>query len=227
MDAMQVLWDQSTEQYVMLYQGYNLQPSQWGLGIATSSDGHSWARLPTNPVVDLTVPVGDVRGYCWPLGLTVGEVAGFTGYIAGYSKNNGPCEVYRINAPNISSWTPDTAVVLPAGELGSWDAQGAVSLAIAELDGIRYMFYVGFGDWEAYDGYRITKNQFLGWATWDGASWQKMGDPIPLHTNEEGFVNSVAAVTVGSRIHLWVTDDYSGIQAVGYFLFDPNREEAQ
>ena len=27
MDAMQVVWDPQTEQYVMLYQGYNLQPS--------------------------------------------------------------------------------------------------------------------------------------------------------------------------------------------------------
>ncbi|HNC96644.1 MAG TPA: hypothetical protein PLA94_10850 [Myxococcota bacterium] len=232
MDAMQVLWDSGTEQYLMLYQGVNLDKSLWGLGVATSSDGHTWARLPSNPVLDLTEPKGKVNGYCWPLGLTKGDIAGFTGYIAGYTSPNGPCEAFRINSPNLRDWEPDTNVIFEAGKAGKWDDQGQLSLAIANLKKERHMFYVGFGDWEDHPGYRTTKNQFLGHATWDGSAWQRDADPLPLHNTEGGDVNAVAAVTVGKRIHLWVTDAYTlddgtETQAVGYFLYDPDREEEE
>jgi hypothetical protein len=46
-----------------------------------------------------------------------------------------------------------------------------------------------------------------------------------LNTTPEGAVGAIAAVTVGSRIHLWITDDYDGAQGVGYFLYDPHHKE--
>lgn len=221
MDGMQVVWDPQTEQYVMLYQGYDLDGDEdWGLGVAVAEDGIGWRRIESNPVVNLTVGAGRVVGWCWPLGLTLGEVAGFTGYVAGYT-NTGHCEVYRINGASVKDWTPQTDIVLAAGERGAWDDEGFVSLAVSELNDTRYMFYSGFSDWEDHDTYRSAQHAFLGMATVQGDVWVKEPDIVPIHMTENGDVSAVAAHTVGTRIHMWITDDYDGVQAVGYFLFDP------
>ena len=55
----------------------------------------------------------------------------------------------------------------------------------------------------------------------DGNTWTKTGGVIPVHQTNSGDVTSVAAHTVGSRIHLWITDEYDGQDGVGYYLFDP------
>ncbi len=39
----------------------------------------------------------------------------------------------------------------------------------------------------------------------------------------EGGVSGVVARTVGSRIHIWLTDTYGDDQGIGYFLFDPHE----
>jgi len=238
MDAMQVVWDPTTEQYVMLYQGYNLDnfPTTWGLGAATSPDGLDWTRLPYNPVVDFTNAGIDDPSWCWPLGLTLGQVAGYTGYVAGSDDFSQKCEVFPINAPDVTSWTPSQNKVYSAGPNGSFDDEGFVSLAIAELDGVHYMFYAGFSGWIDFGTYRTTDNHNLGWATsTDGKNWtrglipeartvsgQDSGaGPIQLREVNTGLVTAVAAHRVDDRIHLWVTDDWDGNQAVGYYLFDP------
>jgi len=226
MDAMQVIWDEETAQYVMLYQGINLSQNSWGMGVATSADGLGWDFLPGNPVIDLLQPQGNVMGYCWPLGLSKGIVAGFSGYVSGYRSPDGPCEAFRINGINIATWQPTENRVLAAGNFGEFDDQGFVSLSTAKLGDTHYMFYAGFGDWVVQQGYKSTKNHYLGMATSnDGETWNKTGEVIPVHMTPEGMVTSVAAHTVGDRIHLWITDEYDGSSAVGYFLFDPNRSE--
>lgn len=98
------------------------------------------------------------------------------------------------------------------------------------------MFYVGFGEWEEHPGetYITSKHQYLGWArSTDGLHWEKEPEPIPIHKDAlsgTGEVGSVAAVAVGSRIHLWVTDTYTlegqgEVDGIGYFLFDPARRD--
>lgn len=226
MDGMQVVWDPNSDKYVMLYQGYNLEgDTDWGLGAAISADGRSWKRIESNPVVNLSEPVRGVS-YCWPLGLTLGDVAGFTGYVAGATAT-GHCEVYRINAANVNNWTPDTDMVFPAGERGTWDDEGYISLAIAEQGGDRHMFYVGFSDWEDHTTYRSAMYPFLGMATMEDGEWVRQPDPVPVNMTPGGDVSAVAARTVGSRIHLWITDDYDGVSAVGYFLYDPEAAAAE
>jgi hypothetical protein len=228
LDGMQVLWDNDTSQYVMLYQGYDLGgTTDWGLGVATSDDGRAWKRLPGNPVVNLNVTEAPIVGWCWPLGLSLGEVAGYTGYVAG-SQRSGKCEVYRINASDVQHWTPDSDMVLAAGENGEFDDQGFSSLAVASIKNDKYMFYAGFGDWEDHsdEGYRSALHHFVGLATVQDGVWVKLGR-VPINTTDNGDVGGIAANTVGGRIHLWVTDTYEidGVeqQAVGYFLFDPAR----
>lgn len=238
MDAMQVVWDPTTDQYVMIYQGYNLEntPSTWGLGVATSNDGLDWTRLPYNPVVNFASDDFDEPSWCWPLGLTLGQVAGYTGYVAGSKDFSQKCEIFPINASDVTNWTPSTNPIYEAGTNGSFDDEGFVSVAIAELDGIEYMFYVGFSDWEDLGAYRTTQNHRLGWATsTNGKDWTRglvpeartvSGDntsagPLQLRETETGSISAVAAHRVDDRIHLWVTDEWEGVQAVGYYLFDP------
>jgi len=234
MDALQVLWDPSTSQYVMLYQGYNInnpRNSIWGMGVATSPDGVVWDKLASNPVIDLTTSgVAGVQGWCWPLGLSLGQTAGYTGYIGGYARANGACQVYSFRSADVATWTPKAEVVLPAGQMNAWDDQGAVSLSVAELEGTYYMFYAGFGDWDtSQPGVRMSKNHYFGVATSpDGENWTKWPDYVPLNRTPEGSVQAIHAYTMDKRILIWVDDDYSDLgfgQAVGYFMYDPHRGE--
>lgn len=223
MDAMQVVWDPSTDQYVMVYQGLNASMGNLGLGVATSTDGVRWARLPQNPVLDLTAPAAGLDGWCWPLGLSLGAVAGYTGWLAGVPSGSDACEVYTVAAGDLATWEPQADKVLPAGERGDFDEKGFVSVATATLDDTEYLFYAGFGAWEQSGVYQTSSEHFFGMATKRGDEWVKEPGPIPLHQTDSGDVIAVAAREVGSRIHLWITDRYDGAFAVGYFLFDPAR----
>lgn len=223
MDAMQVVWDPGTQQYVMVYQGLDEAQGNLDLGVATSTDGIGWTRYAGNPVLDLTEPASGLQGWCWPLGLSLGPVTGYTGYIAGIAPRSDACEVYQINAADITTWTPGDDKVLPAGDAGEWDDNGFVSLATASLDGEDLLFYIGFGDWEQNGNYQTSRHHFFGMATQQDGHWTKQDAPIPLHNTEEGEVVSVAARKVGSRIHLWITDNWGDASGVGYFLYDPKR----
>lgn len=228
MDAPRVVWDEESQQYVMLYQGYNLDPTnlQFAMGVATSTDGQDWTRFPLNPVLNMAAPSGNVQSWCWPLGLTRGLVGGFNGYMAGIRKNRTACEVFQIVASDITNWEPQNDVLLAAGQSGDWDDEGYTSLAIAELEGTHYLFYTGFGKWENLGSYQETRKSYLGMATSsDGSSWTKTGEIIPINNTTAGHVGSVAAASIGGRIHLWVSDRYGDNNAVGYFLFDPYRSE--
>jgi hypothetical protein len=226
MQGMQVVWDPAAMQYLLLYGGYNVNTSQWLLGVATSPDGKLWAQSPANPVFDLTRPTGGLQGFCWPLGLSLGAVAGYKGYVAGYDTPDGPCAIYSLSSPDGQSWTMDTQRVLAAGAPNTWYDQGFISTSIAQLGDTWYMFFVGFGDWENHGTYKSSKNMYLGWATAEGqpTHWQVQPDRIPIHQTPLGEVGAVAAHRVGNRIHLWVSDVWDGESGIGYFLYDPNRE---
>ena len=228
MDAMRVVWDPDTEQYVMLYQGINFETNTWGLGVATSAGGHSWSRLPSNPVMDLSTGTGAVTNWCWPMGLDLGDVAGFSGYVAG-ARGGNACEIHALGGSSVSSWTPSDQLVLAAGGLGDFDQKGFVSMDIATLGDTSYLFYSGFGEWVTQPGgYLSSKSHFLGLATATGGSaWQKEPGPLPLNMTSTGDLVGVAAHTVENRIHLWLTDAYEDDYAVGYFLFDPDRAAAE
>lgn len=248
MDGMQIIWDPKEERYINLYQGYSLPvsaDSPWGMGVATSPDGVQWKRIAANPVFNLSDPVDDVRGWCWPLGLSLGDVAGYTGYVAGVTGTgmNDKCEVFRINGSAPDDWTPDSTRVLAAGEGNEWDDQGFISLAVAKIGDAVGMFYVGFGDWVIGDGYQSADHAFLGMAhvNSDG-KWERNGDYIPgISMTEHGRISSVAANVVGPRVHLWITDEYclkeghtvdegedcDDMSAVGYFLYDPDKAAAE
>jgi hypothetical protein len=226
MQGMQVLWDPTAMHYLLLYGGYNVNTSEWKLGVATSPDGKAWTLSASNPVFDLVrPPPGDVVGFCWPLGLSLGTVGGYKGYVAGYDRADGPCAIYSLSSADGETWTMDESLVLDAGRPDTWNDQGYINTSVTNLGDTWYMFYVGFGDWENFGTYKSSKNMYLGWATAEGSptNWTNQLDPIPLHQTPEGEVGAVAAHRVGDRIHLWVSDSWDGESGIGYFLYDPNR----
>jgi hypothetical protein len=163
------------------------------------------------------------------MGLGLGEVAGFSGYVAGTRGIGNACEIHALGGSSVSSWTPTDQLVLAAGSVGDFDEKGFVSMDIATLGDTRYLFYAGFGEWVTQPGgYLSSKSHFLGMATsTDGGAWQKQSGPLPLHMTSSGDLVGVAAHRVENRIHLWLTDAYGDESAVGYFLFDPDRAAAE
>ncbi len=221
-----VVWDEVTQNYVMLYGGISDDAGFFGLGVAASADGESWTLSRRNPVMDLNLRT-DSRQYCWPLALTVVD-EGFSAYIAGGTGDVPGCEVYRLDSPDPEDWNVPAELVFAAGEEGAWDAMGMTFASVAELDGVQYLFYSGFGGWEdSEDGtVRWAISSFLGLATSHdgGRTFARQGAvPLPVNLTEDGRVGMVAARTVGSRIHLWVGDWYEELEgsAVGYFLYEP------
>lgn len=229
MQANQVVWDPLQDKYVMIYSGLDLSGgSDGGTGVVTSPDGVSWTRIDANPVLNANrTGVDGVEGWCWPLDINLGSVAGYTGYMAG-SGRRGACEGYRFDASRPDLWDIDPVVAFPAGDEGEWDDEGLISLNEAILGDTHYLFYVGFGAWTNQGSVRVATNAYLGMATSShGRTWTKDPTPIPVNTTEDGQVSAVGAVTVGSRIHLWVTDQYDDHSAVGYFLYDPEAAAAE
>lgn len=226
MDGIQVVWDPTSEQYLMAYQGFNLNRNTWGMGIATSFDGVSWNKLPSNPVLDFSGGIGSVD-YCWPLAVHLSGSGVYTGYVAGGPSGTQVCQIYPVSASDPATWSPSTTPALQAGpEL--YDRSGMAAAAVVEFDGTWYMFYVGFESWENMGTYISSKTHSLNLATsTDGVHWTKSPDnPFPVNLSADKVVSAVGAQVVGERIHLWVTDYYDSVggYAVGYYYYEPDVE---
>jgi hypothetical protein len=235
-----VVWDPIDSQYVMAYQGFTLGTNEfdagvWGLGIATSSDGKSWTKSARNPVINFTTDFDIIFGGaliqpCWPLTITITERGAFKGYIAAAKAEDvflgleTACHIYEMNGLDAETWIINEQSPVMEGN-SSYDQMGVASASVVELEGTSYMFYVGFTDWVQYSGYQSAQNLTLNLATSSdgGATWTKdANNPLPLNLTNPGLISDVGAQVVGSRILLWVTDSYDGVNSVGYFYYEPN-----
>ena len=91
------------------------------------------------------------------------------------------------------------------------------------------MFYIGFEAWEeaGVGGlvYAVRTTLNMATSTDDGTTWQKdPNNPIPINLTTPGEITSIGAQVIGTRIHLWVGDNYDGNSAVGYFYYEPDIE---
>ncbi len=247
MDALQVVWDPATATYVMVYQGIQFNANTpWGLGVATSTDGRDWVRSESNPVVPFD-GLDPTYFWCWPLGLDLESSGLLSGIMGGglvreaTNDRRNKCAAYKIGAESLDVWGQDPELFFDVGAAGEWDDQGIASMAIAELNGKRYLFYTAFSRWTCQPSgqttdeaafcpplteYRSGDRAFFGYAVEKDGQWIRKGQ-VPLETTNAGEMGSVAAQTVGSRIHLWITDNYGGQAAIGYFLFDPEAAAAE
>lgn len=228
MDQVRVVWDADTKQYVLAYQGFNTAAGTWGLGMFTSADGIHWNEFNDGePVLDFTRPAATDVTYCWPVGFSWTEEDGYSGYLGGQPPSGrNVCQIYAFQGDDIEDGLDlERDVVLRAGP-EDYDAAGMASAATVLYDDTWYMFYVGFESWVDQGTYQTSLNHSLNLATsTDGVTWEKHPDnPMPIALTEPGVIGEVAAQLVGSRIHLWITDEYEDIDqsAVGYYLFEPD-----
>ena len=231
-----IVWDPIESQYVMAYQGFTLaDPNDffdqgiWGLGVATSDNGVDWKRS-SSPAINFNdfdaLLGGDQISPCWPLTITLNNRGAFRGYIAAAKSDEAlfgeaACHMYAMTGVDERTWIIDQNT--PVFEAGTdYDSKGFTSASVVEFKDKLYMFYIGFTDWEQEESYQSARNMTLNLATSDddGETWiRDPNNPLPISTS--GKVGDVAAQVIGDRIHLWVTDDYEGKQAVGYFLYEP------
>ena len=236
-----IVWDPIEQEYVMAYQGFTIGTGEfnwdtfetdngiWGIGIATSPDGVTWKKSTHNPVINFTedfdIMMGAKISPCWPLTITLHR-GGFKGYIAATGADDAMmgqtiCNIYEMNGLDAETWIiKDDQPIFSAGN--SYDSMGFTSASVVELNGVQYMFYIGFTNWVQGNGYQSASNLTVNLATSvdDGETWVRdANNPLPISTS--GVASSIAAQVIGSRIHLWLTDDYDGQQAIGYFLYEP------
>ncbi|MCO4747279.1 MAG: hypothetical protein KC912_20945 [Proteobacteria bacterium] len=245
-DGLQVVWDDTSSRYVGTYQGARvgdgITPSFFGMGVITSPDGVAWTRHPGNPVIDFSALT--TASPCWPLSLTASGGA-YRSYMAGSDPNydflldpecdifgdlaacSAACEIYAATATDLSVWTMSGNPVMPTTEW--YEKKGVVSAAVAELDGVTYMFYISFEEWVS-SGADIISAQGLHFnlatSVDGGLTWIKdPANPLDVMANTSPVeLRSVGAQTVGRRIHFWLGDNYDGSSGVGYFILEPDLE---
>jgi len=239
-DVMQgqvVVWDPSFKQYVMMWGGFTVAAGNSGVGVATSPDGVEWTKNPANPVITSDDAMASNLSMCWPL--TMNRTSGgFTAYIAAIDAIDmmlgaDSCNIYTMSSIDLVNWTINPSPIMsepfdifgppPTGP----DSKGVTSAAVVEYEGTLYMFYTGFTEWTVSGSVRSATNITVNLATsFDGGfTWVKdPGNPLPINLTSQGQVSSIAAQVVGSRIHLWVGDEYADLdaQAIGYFYYEPD-----
>ena len=241
-----IVWDPIEKEYVMAYQGFTLGTGEfdwdtletdegtWGIGVATSPDGISWTKSSRNPVINFTEdfdPFSSEISPCWPLTITLNNRGAFRGYIAATKTEEAllgeaACHIYAMNGVDAETWMIDDSE--PVFEAGTgYDRMGFTSASVVELGNTQYMFYTAFTDWVQFDGYQSAANITVNLATStdDGATWVRdANNPLPISTT--GVASSVAAQVIGDRVHIWLTDQFDGQSAIGYFLYEPEVTES-
>lgn len=227
--SLEVAWDSSKDGYMMLYGGVSPDESFFGMGLAGSYDGINWELSPNNPVMDMILPIEGVN-YAWPLTLDIGQ-GRYDAYFGG-EEDEDTIDIYRIRTDDPENWNRSAERIFRAGDPGAWDDEGVVDASVVEIDGVRYLFYIGFGTRVDQGDVWYVDNAFLGVARSDSTegSWQRLHEgPLPLSMTYAGDIRMVAARVVGPRIHLWVQDYYSSVEdtAIGYFLYCPDPEDCE
>ena len=190
-----------------------------------------------------SLPSGKEIRPSWPLTITVDSRGGLRGYV-GASRwedilNVDPfsttgsypqVDIYAMNGFSAGEWVLNsTAPVLSGGD--AYDLYGMTGASVVEYNDVLYMFYIGFSMWEEsaeIAGVISATQSTLNLATSvdGGSTWTKdPNNPIPINMTADLEVSDVGAQVIGSRIMLWVTDNYDDKSAVGYFYYEPEIED--
>jgi len=195
--------------YSMYYAGRSSPWSfHYAIGLATSTDGKSWTKFGTNPILDVG-PSG-----AWDSGLVanpsvIQDDAELKMYYIG---SDGAA--YNIGLATSSdgvSWVKHPAPVLRVGDVGEWDSALVANPSVIK-DGSTYkMWYQGGDGLTTKIGY-ATSN--------DGVTWLKHTGPV-LERGPSGFWDALASglelpsvVKDGSVFMMWYFAALIGV--IGY-----------
>ena len=201
-----VLFDGSI--YHMWYQGFDGSKRQ--IGYATSTDGVTWTKNGSNPVLNLG-PSGswDDAELRQPFVILDGEL-----YRMWYTGSNGSIQQfgYATSTDGVSWTRHDGNPIMGRGSSGSWDSVWMASPRVL-MNGSSYeMIYSAFGGSNVRIGYATSQ---------DGLAWTKYdGNPV-LNQGSNGtwddkfmFVGSV--ILSDSTYDMWYGGFDGGTWRIGY-----------
>ena len=190
--------------YKMYYLGFT-NASHNAIGLATSPDGMTWTKCPTNPVLDAG-PRGAWDSVQASLACVCFDGSTYSLY---YTGTNGSRVVIGLATSHDGIvWTryPGNPV-LDAGLAGSWDDHAAQAPAVVKAGGLFHMFYNG-------NNISPDVNAFhIGYAfSHDGIHWTKCsGNPVLSMGNPSEWdgqsLGTMAVLYRDRKFHLW----YSGL----------------
>lgn len=147
-----VQWDGS--QYVMYYTGYN--GSTFGIGRATSSDGITWTKDASNPVITPSGTGDETNGCYFPNVLYIPTrspswLMWYQGFPAGATPVSPNGIVMRFaDSTDGVTWTK-RGTVLTAGTAGAFDDSGIGTGGVVHDSGTFHVYFAG---------YRVSTNYF-------------------------------------------------------------------
>jgi len=206
-----VIWDADGSLYKMWYTGtpdsdFSAIPA---IGYATSSDGISWAKSGSNPVLEGDAGEWDDAGVLSPCVIKESTTS-YKMWYSGRAADSvlGSLQIGYATSTDGVNWVKyGTAPVLAKGTDPDWDSRGAGVGCVVEIDGSYKMWYTGYKGYKGYDEAGIEVA--IGYASSrDGISWSNRSRELTKGTGWE--VNGVGAPWVtysGRTYHMW----YSGL----------------
>jgi predicted GH43/DUF377 family glycosyl hydrolase len=202
-----ILYNNVSFTYQMWYTSYD---GTWRIGYVNSTDGVTWTKIPSIPVLDIGAPTSwDDISARFPSVVHDGVT-----YHMWYSGQDGSnSRIGHATSPNGYQWTKDAAnPVLDLGPPTSWDDFG-VYYADVIYNG------TGFQMWYTADDGVVMK---IGYATSpDGSTWTKHpGNPV-LDLGVSGSFDDVnvykpAVFYDGSIYHMWYSGSDGAVTKIGY-----------
>ncbi len=192
--------------YKMWYMGENAAGKPQ-IGYATSTDGITWQKHGSNPVVQLGTgfeadgvgsPSVILDGATFKMWYTAKQGEGILGMLTiGYATSSDGV-----------SWSKNTAPVLQKGSSSSWEGKG-VGVASVIKDGALYkMWYTGY-----VDSAGVTTSKIGFASSSDGISWTKSGSPAvntgDVSSWEGRGVGGMSVMNDAGSYKMW----YSGLDS--------------
>jgi predicted GH43/DUF377 family glycosyl hydrolase len=132
-----------TNDYIMFYSGVNAAWTAWGIGVATSTDGISWTKYGSNPVLDYTdFNVGGNSIISFPYAI---KASNGTWYMV-LSGTHGTdfFGTFAASSSDGLTWTPiNSGNRVMAPTAGAWDDDNIEVAQLMETGGKYVMLYNG------------------------------------------------------------------------------------
>ena len=221
--------------YRLWYTGEN-SGGTMQIGYATSTDGMSWTKSGSNPVLQPGASGGtwDTQHVGVPWVIWDGDVSLFKMWYAG---TNDPsqeldAQIGYATSSNGTSWIfPGSTPVLPEGGANDWDGEGVVAPTVLKDNDApaseRYkMWYVGYNETAMVMGIGYAySSDGISWTKWNDAG--TTGDPYansdpvlslgPPGSWEDNWVFSPSVVKEGSVYRMWYDAESSTLPSgIGY-----------
>ena len=186
------------------------QESTWCIGYATSADGITWTKHPSNPILK--------EGSGWEDYKVWNPTVIYSGtqykmWYTGYGDQRVPLIGYATSSDGVK-WTKyHFNPVLNAGSADSWDARGVFNPFVLIAETTYRMWYTGWASRVMRIGYATSS---------DAVNWQKYAHNPVLGVGPSGswdakWVEIPRIVFDGSKYHMWYHGlDANGTRRTGY-----------